>query len=213
MLPVYKLCNAYDVLYKYETGNDEGESNIDISPPETWGLEATGWTSTYEKITKRLIDDDIPTIPADSLKFHTFASACVPPKKWMETPFDRKNGGYTIYLSDSSKTRKDILLRIFKALLGDVFSFNVVNHVFEALGIKRDQEYLMKVSSHIAMDMYQVLISHWFLFSALVNGLPLFLSKKLRKKQFLLAIRQVIGGWKIWWELNWIQSRTGKTTL
>jgi hypothetical protein len=95
------------------------------------------------------IDDDVLQYPTDPMKFHAFASACLAPKKWMEAPFDADGGGYTVYLSDSSKTRKDILVRIFKPLLGDIFSFNVVNQIFESLGIKNDYEYQLKVRKRL----------------------------------------------------------------
>ena len=112
-----------------------------------WSVEAAGWTATYEKITKRLVDDDCLESPKEPLHFHSFAAACVPPKDWMEALYDLKHGGYKVYLSDSSKSRKEILVRIFKPLLGDVFSFKVVNQLFDALGIGKDHDYLLKVRS------------------------------------------------------------------
>jgi hypothetical protein len=54
-------------------------------------------------------------------------------------------GGYEVFLSDSSKTRKELLVRIFQPLLGDVFSFNALNQIFEALGIRKRHDYLLKV--------------------------------------------------------------------
>ena len=72
----------------------------------------------------------------------------MPPKRWLEAPTN-KDGGYRIYLSDSSRTRKDVLEYIFKPLLGDVFAFNVVQQTFESLGIKDDYQYLLKVSNTI----------------------------------------------------------------
>jgi hypothetical protein len=133
------------VLHRYESGVDEGQESVEVGAPSKWSSEAAGWTATYEKITKRLVDQDILDIPKEPVKFHAFASACVAPKDWMEAVYDIDNGGYKVYLSDSSKTRKEILMRIFKPLIGDVFSFNVVNHVFESLGVGKDLEYMLKV--------------------------------------------------------------------
>jgi hypothetical protein len=144
-----QLANAYDVLHRYETGTDEGDIAVAHVTPSSWGLEAVGWTSKYEKITKKLIDDDVLMCPTDPMKFYAFAGACVAPKKWMEASFNSEAGGYNIYLSDSSRTRSEILARVFKPLLGDIFSFNVVNQIFESLGIKSDYEYLLKVSSPV----------------------------------------------------------------
>lgn len=124
---------------------DEGQGTLEIVAPSKWSVEAAGWTATYEKITKRLVDEECPEIPKECLRFHVFAAACVPPKKWMEAEYNIQQGGYQIYLSDSSKTRKEILVRIFKPLLGDVFSFKVVNQLFDALGIGKDYNYLLKV--------------------------------------------------------------------
>lgn len=140
-----QITNAYEILHRYEVGEDEGNDNIEVATPSKWSIEAAGWTATYEKITKNLVDRDISDPPKDPLRFYAFASACVPPKDWMKAVYDIEKGGYEVYLHDSSKTRKEILVRIFKPLLGDVFSFSVVNQMFEALGIKKDHEYLLKV--------------------------------------------------------------------
>jgi hypothetical protein len=157
-----QIAGAYDILHRYEMGADEGDHSVDVVAPSTWGLEAAGWTSTYEKITKKLIDDDVVQYPAESMKFHEFASALQPPKKYMEAEFDTDNGGYSVHLSDSSKTRREILVRIFKPLLGDIFSFNVVNQLFEALGIKKDCEYLLKVRQSLRSICFSWFTSHSF---------------------------------------------------
>lgn len=155
----HQLATAYDILHRYETGDDEGDVGVVIVTPSTWSIEAAGWTSVYEKITKTSVDDDSPLTPIEPMRFQVFASACVPPKKWMEAKFDNDNGGYTVYLSDSSKTRKDVLTRVFKPLLGDIFSFKVVNQIFESLGIKDDYEYLLKVSRRFICLSFTLCIS------------------------------------------------------
>jgi hypothetical protein len=109
-----------------------------------WALEALGWATTQEQITGKSIDADIPAASKDPLKFYALANACVPPKKWQSGP-QAKDGGYRVYLSDSSKTRRDVLVHIFEPLLGDVFAFSTVNQIFEHLGIKNDYEYMVKV--------------------------------------------------------------------
>lgn len=126
---------------------------MDVSSPSDWGLEAVGWTSTYEKITNLSIDDNAVAYPSDMIKFYSFASACVPPKNWMDAVFDDKAGGYEVFLSNSSKTRREILVRIFRPLLGDIFSFNAVNQIFEALGIRKRHDYLLKVRSFFACSL------------------------------------------------------------
>lgn len=146
-MPFLKLqiTAAYDALHRYEVQGDDGEEPLEVAAPSKWSVEAAGWTATYEKITKRLVDEDCLKSPTEPLHFYQFAAACVPPKDWMEAAYDLKHGGYKVYLSDSSKTRKEILVRIFKPLLGDVFSFKIINQLFDALGIKKDYDYLLKV--------------------------------------------------------------------
>lgn len=139
-----QVTNAYEILHRYEVASDDGANNLEIKQPNNWGLEAAGWTSTYLKITKRLIDADIPPPPTAAMKFYEFAACLAPPKKWKEATFVEDNGGYPIFLSDSSRTRRDIVARIFRPLIGDIFSFKVVNQIFESLGIKNEHEYKLK---------------------------------------------------------------------
>eukprot|EP00536_Pseudo-nitzschia_multiseries_P014988 jgi/Psemu1/320766/estExt_fgenesh1_pm.C_7970006 len=140
-----QICAGYEILHKYEMGHAEsGNSNLEVKQPESWGLEAAGWTSTYLKITEDVIDKDITPPPKDAMMFYEYASCLVAPKKWKTAAFDEKNGGYAVHLSDSSRTRRDIIGRIFQPLVSDVFCFKVVNQVFDSLGIKNNYEYKLK---------------------------------------------------------------------
>jgi hypothetical protein len=139
-----QVVKAYDVIHAHERMRDVGVHSSNVVAPSSWGLEAIGWTSVYEKITKTLIDDGIPPMLTKPMLFYEFASSLEPPKKYLDEDFDLKNSGYKIYFSDSTKTRREILARIFKPLLGDVFSFGTVSQIFDALGTKSDGEYLMK---------------------------------------------------------------------
>uniref|UniRef100_A0A7S4EF62 Uncharacterized protein n=1 Tax=Pseudo-nitzschia australis TaxID=44445 RepID=A0A7S4EF62_9STRA len=140
-----QICAGYEILHKYEMGNDESvSSNLEGKQPESWCLEAAGWTSTYLKITKELIDKDIIPPPRDAMMFYEYASCLVAPKKWKNAEFNENNGGYAVYLSDSTRTRRDIIARIFQPLISDVFCFKVVNQVFDSLGIKNNYEYKLK---------------------------------------------------------------------
>ncbi len=141
-----QIAKAYDVIHRHETNKDVGIHSVNVVAPSSWGLEAIGWTSVYEKITKTFIDDGIPQTPTEPIKFYEFASALEPPKKYMNEEYLLDNKGYKIFFSDSTKTRRDLLVRIFKPLLGDVFSFNTVSQIFEALGTKNDVDYVMQVS-------------------------------------------------------------------
>jgi hypothetical protein len=97
-----QISKAYDVIHRHETSEDVGAHVANVVAPSSWGLEAIGWTSTYEKITKTLIDDDIPQNPTEPMKFYEFASALEPPKKYLEEDYVLENGGYKIYFSDST---------------------------------------------------------------------------------------------------------------
>ena len=65
---------GYDILRRYETGGDAGNGTADIGAPTTWAREAVGWTSAYEKITKKSIDADILQSPRNPMKFHGILS-------------------------------------------------------------------------------------------------------------------------------------------
>jgi len=139
-----QLCCGYEILHRYEMGNDEVGNNLEVKQPDSWGLEAAGWTSTYLKITKEIIDKNIIPPPTKPMMFYEFASCLVAPKKWRMAEFDEDNGGYALYLSSSTRTRRDIVARIFRPLVSDIFSFNTVNQIFESLGIKNNYEYKLK---------------------------------------------------------------------
>ncbi|OEU15371.1 hypothetical protein FRACYDRAFT_240057 [Fragilariopsis cylindrus CCMP1102] len=139
-----QICSGYEILHRYEMGNDEAGNNLEVKQPDSWGLEAAGWTSTYLKITKEIIDRNILPPPTKPMMFYEFASCLVAPKKWRMAEFDEDNGGYALYLSDSTRTRKDIVARIFRPLVSDIFSFNVVNQIFESIGIKNNYEYKLR---------------------------------------------------------------------
>jgi hypothetical protein len=140
-----QICNGYDFLHKYEMEYDaSGTANLEVKQPGGWGLEAAGWTSTYLKITKEIIDKDIIPPSGNAMMFYEYASCLVTPKKWKTEEVPAKNGGFAVFLSDSTRTRRDIITRIFRPLISDVFSFKVVNQIFHSLGIEDDYEYKLK---------------------------------------------------------------------
>jgi Rab3 GTPase-activating protein regulatory subunit N-terminus len=139
-----QVCNAYDALRRYETRDKGADSSVGVKLSGTacsWGLEAAGWTSTYYAL--KAVEPDDKSFPSvkDPLKFYQFASCLVLPKK--PTEIDDRNR-MTLYLSDSSRTRMGAIDRIFDPLTSDVFSFSVVNQVFDSLGIGRDHDYKLK---------------------------------------------------------------------
>jgi hypothetical protein len=140
-----QISNAYEVLNRYESMASSSTSS-EISFKGHWSVEAAGWTHCWGKITKRRLDEEQSIASTQTkLTFYKFCQACKSPKDWKSTKTDSRHGGYVIYLSDSSRIRIDILARMFLPLLeGDVFSYPMVNQLLEALGIRKDTEYLLK---------------------------------------------------------------------
>lgn len=140
-----QICSGYEILHKYETEKDEdANNNLEVKQPDGWSLEAAGWTSTYLKITKEAIDKETVPPPENPMMFYEYASCLVAPKKWRTAEFDEGSGGYAVFLSDSTRTRREIITRIFRPLVSDVFSFNMVNQIFDSLGITKNYEYKLR---------------------------------------------------------------------
>lgn len=133
-----QLIKAYDAVNKFELSSKNDERNQDIRNPTHWVMEAIGWKSTFDRVMKINLDEDVPSTGA-VLRFSHFASAC------METgDAVAKGAKIMIYFSDSSRTRRDMLVHVFKPLLSDVFTSRVVNTVFDFMGISNDHGYLLK---------------------------------------------------------------------
>lgn len=138
---IVQIMKAYDVLHKFETSPHE-EGNFDpVTNPTNWSAEALGWLTTYEQVMNVSIDSDTGGAITGNMHFATFASCCEFPSE-TEGLDTRK---VKIYFSDSSRTRRDLIVRLFRPLLSDMFSFGVVNGVLEALRIKDDEEYALKL--------------------------------------------------------------------
>ena len=100
--------------------------------------EATGWASTFEKVTGSPITDTGEARKEQALRFSAFASSVVYPDN-----DDKPGDKMQIYFSDSTRTRLDIEIHVFKPLLG-WFSSGVVAQFFDVLKIKDDATYVQK---------------------------------------------------------------------
>lgn len=100
--------------------------------------EATGWVETHETVTGSSIMDEGASRKKERFKFSKFAASVVFPSS-----DDQSRGLMQIYFSDSTRTRGDVLVHIFKPLLG-FFSSGVVGSFFDVLGIKEDDAYIQK---------------------------------------------------------------------
>ena len=86
----------------------------------------------YGKIHR--VDHERAVTDLNGSTFFEFASACVYPEGRQSETLQK----LPIYFSDSSRTRKDVVVHVYKPLLADIFSFNVVYSIFEMLGIRKD---------------------------------------------------------------------------
>lgn len=135
-----QIVKAYEIIRKFETAGAGGNGNKRGAYPTPWAAEAIGWATTYEKITSTSLDSVAKTTLSDGIRFSDFFSSCTFP----HGSDNLSRSGLRIYFSDSSRTRKEIIPHLFNPLLGDIFSFNVVSNVFEALGIREDANYLLQ---------------------------------------------------------------------
>lgn len=133
-----QIVNAYDILARFENrSQDDGEGARDTRTQDHWTAEAMGWVSTYEQVMGVKPGESPPTETA-TCRFSDFAAACAFPKG-SGTDGTRMQ----VRLSESSRIRRVVLVHIFSPLLADVFSFGVVNSIFDALGIVDEKDYLL----------------------------------------------------------------------
>lgn len=141
-----KLADAYDVLYAFEDeGIEKGDDENELgSPRSAWSVEALSWMTTAETVSGVYLDNSVIKKKRAVALFSTFASSCCHLDQIKAT--DQMGVRYKISFCDSSRTRKEILVHIFKPLLNDIFSFCVTNTILEYLGLRDDIDYLQRVS-------------------------------------------------------------------
>jgi hypothetical protein len=133
-----QMVKAFDVLYKFEASNHETMPQ-QAKTPSHWAAEAMAWASTYEQVTGSSLDADQSEKSRERILFSEFAASC----KYPEVT-DRAKASIKVYFSESSRTRREVLEHVFKPLLADVFSFNVVYSIFDHLGTRSDCNYIQK---------------------------------------------------------------------
>ena len=141
-----KLADAYDVLYAFEDEDVEkaDDENECVSPRSAWSVEALSWMTTAETVSGVYLDNSVIQKKRAVALFSSFTSSCCHLDQIKDTK--QMISRFKIYFCDSSRTRKEILIHIFKPLLKDIFSFSVTNTVLEYLGLRDDIDYLQKVS-------------------------------------------------------------------
>jgi hypothetical protein len=141
LLLCLKLIKAFDVLFKFEgTGNDSNEQQV--KSPSHWAAEAMAWASTYEQVTGSSLDIDVTgnLLPQQRIHFSGFAASC----QFPEISATKHKGILKVYFSESSRSRRLLLERIFKPLRCDLFSASVTDSIFDILGTRSDIKYMQQ---------------------------------------------------------------------
>jgi hypothetical protein len=133
-----QIVKAFDVLYKFEATKHDA-SQQQAKTPSHWAAEAMAWASTFEQVTGSSLDVDISEKSRGRILFSEFATSCTFPEA-----SDRAKSPVKVYFSESSRTRRDVLEHVFKPLLADFFSFNIVYSIFDLLGTRSDCNYIQK---------------------------------------------------------------------
>lgn len=114
---------------------------MDSPSVSSWMEEAMAWRQTFEKVTGRSIDADLPSQVEPKLTFATFAKGCLQDG----SSFKRNEAGnLRIPLCDSTRDRKQILLHMFGPLTKDTFSAKSTHQAFENLGLIGDFDTLLQ---------------------------------------------------------------------
>jgi hypothetical protein len=130
---------AYDVLYKFESTIQDAFQQP-LKSPSHWAAEAMAWASTYEQVTGSSLDQEVTNKSLGRIRFSDFALSC----RFSDVPNNKGKIAIKIYFSESSRTRRSVLEHIFRPLLGDVFSLNIVYSIFDVLGTRSDLNYLQQ---------------------------------------------------------------------
>jgi len=141
------VVQAYDVLNRYEIGMQDDdakrvdEDNDSIAPRTSWSVEAIKWIETHDSIhgIQTNLDSKKSSKQLGMIRFSAFSKACSSAKS-------TKDDTLKVHFCDSTKDRKAALMHVFHPFLQDIFVFNVVNSIFEKMGISDDLDNLLKVS-------------------------------------------------------------------
>jgi Rab3 GTPase-activating protein regulatory subunit N-terminus len=145
----FQIIKAYDILHKFETTPKGEERNQNIRNPSHWVMEGMGWASTYQKVTRINLDEETHS-GESALHFWSFASGC---QESNEIVSSKGASKIKVFFSNSSKTRRDILVHVFKPLLSDIFSSRTSSSIFDTLGTGNDHSYVQKCFGEWAMTL------------------------------------------------------------
>lgn len=146
MIVARQLILAYDEVHAFESSEHKSVDKLDWDEkPEAsnpWVEEAVGWIETYEAVCGYSIDSELPAQAEPQLTFAAFSKACL--QGGPATTQDEKAKTVKLYLCDSTRDRKQILLHLFRPLTGDIFTLKTVHQVFEHMSIAQDFDTLLQ---------------------------------------------------------------------
>ena len=152
--------NAYDTLHHYEAGlqadtrdmKDEEDINY-LAPRTSWAIEAIKWVETYNKVHQILENTLVSRWKPNILRFSNFAKACKMAKA-------NDTDVLIAQFCDSSKDRIAALKHVFHPFLQDIFVYNVVNSIFNSMGLNLEIEKLQQVSDINILSSTAVLLDY-----------------------------------------------------
>lgn len=135
-----QIIKSYESIHENEAKNLGDHELEKIKSDSVWPAEGMAWLQTYETVSGSNIDEGLVAPRPQALTFASFAKACSKSNKLIPITGAQSSICHKIYLSDSTKTRKEILPHLFKPLLGDIFHIRVVDSTFAALGISMKEK-------------------------------------------------------------------------
>ena len=147
------------MLHRFELGNysDNEDEVEDTKSKSPWVVEALSWIATAEKVYGCSVDQGI-TIQDSNLSFSIWSKGCLQDLQG-STSYQRDDDGNPIlYLCDSTRDRKNILLHIFRPLTKDIFVFKTTQYIFEQMGIQNDHKTLLQYYGEWFMSLPQAVL-------------------------------------------------------
>mmetsp|Transcript_4547 Transcript_4547/g.5234 ORF Transcript_4547/g.5234 Transcript_4547/m.5234 type:complete len:1732 (+) Transcript_4547:341-5536(+) len=143
-----RMIASYNVLHRFESGGycDNDDEEVLTKDKSSWVIEALSWIETAEAVCGQSIDSEIfhYSEPESILSFFTFAKSCLHDGQNTTSFCRNAEGDPSIYLCDSTRDRKNILLHIFRPLTKDIFIFKTTQQIFEHMGLQSDYEILLQ---------------------------------------------------------------------
>jgi hypothetical protein len=144
-----RLINAFDILNNFELKDDLNntvmdDDTSDLRSLSSWASEALSWLVVASG-NVAACGRFAPAFPSTNqqnnkpLRFSAFAMSCSASNSKNKPPF-RDND--VVYFTPVKRDRAQIISRIFRPLLRDLFVFKVVNSILNHLGINGDYDTL-----------------------------------------------------------------------